>query len=91
MELKGGYKLYFDRVDKTYYTKNRKYVIRPPLSDWLRSEMIPDSDLAITSFVLRTCNATMYVHIAVSFISVTRQFTSAYIGSYALEIARIGG
>ena len=61
MELKGGFRLYFDRVDKTYYTKNRKYIIKPPLSNWLRSEILPDSDLAITNFVLRTCNATMYV------------------------------
>ena len=74
MELKGGYKLYFDRVDKSYYTGNRKYVIRPPLSNWKRSEFLPDSDSAITSFVLRTYSPTMYVHSAITSFFVMHYF-----------------
>lgn len=57
-----GYQLFFDRVDKTYTTENRKLTIRPRLSKAMRKEELSGTELATTDFVLRTGNATMYVY-----------------------------
>ena len=56
-----GYQLTFDPKLKQYITINQKYIIRPPLSKELKKEVLCNSELAKTRFVLKTNNATMYV------------------------------
>lgn len=55
-----GYQLTFDPKRKQYITKNRKYIIRPPLSEARKKDVLY-SELATTRFVLKTNSATMYV------------------------------
>ncbi|KAL8687853.1 MAG: hypothetical protein Q9218_006086 [Villophora microphyllina] len=59
-EAMDDYQLCFDRVTKTYATRNRKYIIRVPLGDALKKEELSDSELATVKFVLRTGNPTMF-------------------------------
>ena len=54
-----GYQLTFDPTRKQYITKNRKYIIRPPLSEERKKDVLY-SELATMRFVLKTNNATMY-------------------------------
>ena len=68
MEATDGYQLTFDRVDKSYRTENRKFIIWPPLSKALKKEELSGTEIATTDFVLRTGNATMYVHFYIAMV-----------------------
>ncbi|KAG7006971.1 hypothetical protein G7Y79_00012g033070 [Physcia stellaris] len=54
-----GYQLEFDSKRKCYATRNRKYLIRPRLDRRLRKEHLSGSELATTSFVLKTDHPAM--------------------------------
>ena len=56
-----GLQLTFDPKLKQYITKNQKYIIRPPLSEASKKDVLGNSELAKTRFALKTNNATMYV------------------------------
>ena len=60
-EHAGGHQLTFDRKRKQYITENKKYIIRPPLDEAIKKEVLCNTELATTRFVLWTNNATMYV------------------------------
>ena len=61
MDTLEGYQLTFDPKRKQYATENCKYIIRPPLSNALRKEILSVSQAAITTFVLKTDHPAMYV------------------------------